>query len=409
MLGEIIAIGDELTTGRILNTNSRFVASQLFAAGHDVVAMATIGDTADEIGTALKRALRRAEFVIITGGLGATTDDLTNEAVAAALGRSTVLFPEVLVKIKNVSGASNNLEKLAWLPEGAEVLKPEARMAGHLLVHDKTPLFFLPGVPHEMQELMVERVIPYLAAWQGDSARHVLQRVYKTFGLRETDINQKLEHLEKSDPRLRIGYYPVFPDVHICLTVIDEQNDGSRLFQEASVEIESLLGDSVYGADDQTMESVVGELLLKKKKMLAIAESCTGGLCSHKITRVPGSSAYFVGGVVSYSNELKEDFLGVSRETLSTFGAVSEETAREMATGIRTKTGSDIAIAITGIAGPAGGTVEKPVGTVCFGLATSEDIKSCRLQFHGNRWKIQEVAAQTALDLIRRELYMKVP
>ncbi len=403
MLGEIIAIGDELTTGRILNTNSRFVASQLFAAGHDVVAMATIGDTANEIGTALKRAIRRAEFVIITGGLGATTDDLTNEAVADALGRPTVLFPEVLVKIKNVSGAAN-LEKLAWLPEGAEVLKPEARMAGHLLVHDKTPLFFLPGVPHEMQELMVERVIPYLIAWQGDSARHVLQRVYKTFGLRETDINHKLEHLEKSDPRLRIGYYPVFPDVHICLTVIDERDDGRRLYQEAAVEIESLLGDSVYGADDQTMESVVGGLLLKKKKILAIAESCTGGLCSHKITRVSGSSAYFAGGVVAYSNELKEDFLGVSGETLNIFGAVSEETAREMASGIRTRTGSDIAISITGIAGPDGGTAEKPVGTVCFGLATAEDIKSCRLQFHGDRWKIQEVAAQTALDLIRRQL-----
>lgn len=403
MLGEIIAIGDELTTGRVLNTNSRFAAGHLFAAGHDVVAMVTVGDTADEIGIALKRAISRADFVIITGGLGATSDDLTNEAAAMALDRPTVFVPGILARIKKSSG-SDILEKIAWLPQGSEVLKPEAHMAGHLLIHDHTPLFFLPGVPGEMRELMVERVVPYLAAWQGDSCRSIMQRVYRCFGLYETEINRRLERLEKGDSRLRLGYYPVFPDVHICLTVIDEGGNGGRLFDEAAVEIESKLGDFIYGADDQTMESVVGGLLLKGKKVLAIAESCTGGLCSHKVTRVAGSSVYFAGGVVSYSNDFKENFLDVPHDTLADYGAVSEETARAMAEGMREKADVDIAVSITGIAGPDGGSIEKPVGTVCFGLADTAETKSFRMVFHGDRGQVQEMAAQTALDLVRRKL-----
>ena len=407
MIGEIIAIGDELTSGRILNTNSRYAAGQLFSAGHEIIAMATISDIRAEIGAAIKKAIKRSDFVIVTGGLGATSDDLTNEAVASALQRPPTLHPEILAKIKeqlpNNPGKENaTLEKLAWLPAGAEVLKPEARMAGYLLIHDDTPVFFLPGVPHEMKELLAERVIPRLALWKEGATRQVLQKVYKIFGLAEIEINNRLSHLEKSDPEMRLGYYPVFPEVHLSLTITGEERSRSeQLFNRIDKEIQTILGDNLFGFDDDTMESVIGSLLKGKKKNLAVAESCSGGLIAHRITKVPGSSAYFTGGVVAYSNDLKTGLLGVDPVTIDKYGAVSGETAKAMAIGIRKRSGADIGVAVTGIAGPDGGTDEKPVGTVFFGLASEKKAIDFCCHFSGDRWKIQEMTAQTALNLVR--------
>jgi nicotinamide-nucleotide amidase len=414
MIGEIIAIGDELTSGRILNTNSRFAAGHLFTAGHEIGAMTTIGDTPAEIGRALKRALDRADFVIVFGGLGPTTDDLTNEAVAAALKRPMTFHPEVLEKIQSRQTTESedhalSLEKMAWLPEGAEILKPEAMMAGHLLVHGGKPVFFLPGVPQQMQELMAERVIPRLTLWQSGPARHVIQRVFKVFGLPETEINQRLLHLEKNDPWLRLGYYPAFPDVHVSLTVFDgSSRAAAEKFATADAEIQAKLADYIYGADDDTMASAVGRLLAAHDKTLAVAESCTGGLIAHKITTVAGSSDYFTGGVVAYSNSLKELYLGVAGELLTEFGAVSPQVARAMADGIRQRTASDIGIAVTGIAGPTGGSREKPVGTVYFGLAADRRNETFCFHFTGNRRQIQEISAQSGLDLVRRLLLDKI-
>ncbi len=403
MIGEIIAIGDELTSGRILNTNSRYAAGQLFAVGHEIIAMATIRDTPAEIGESLKRAISRADFVIVTGGLGPTSDDLTNEAVAAALDRPTVLYPEILDKIKSRLGKTPDIEKLAWLPSGAEILKPEARMAGYLLVHDAKLIFFLPGVPYQMRELMADRVIPRLSLWKGGEVRHVRQRVFNIFGLSEEKINQKLKHVEKNDPRLRIGYYPAFPDVHLSLTVIDNnRKETLKLFQQTAQEINTQLADYIYGADEETMAGVVGCLLLQAGKKMSVAESCSGGLVAHKVTMEPGSSDYFAGGVVAYSNDLKELLLSVDKTILEQYGAVSGQTARAMAKGIVKRTNTDIGVSVTGIAGPSGGSDEKPVGTVFFGLATPEKIEEYKFRFYGDRWQIQEKSAQTALDLIRR-------
>jgi nicotinamide-nucleotide amidase len=413
MIGEIIAIGDELTSGKILNTNSRFAAGHLFTAGHEIVAMATIGDTAAEIGNALKRAIKRADFVITIGGLGPTTDDRTNEAVADALDRPATFYPEILEKIQsklseNPAQSELHLEKLAWLPKGAEVLKPESRMAGYLLIHDEKPIFFLPGVPHQMKELLADRVIPHLAVWQGTSGRHVRQRIFKIFGLPETEINKKLRHLENGDPQLRIGYYPVFPDVHVSLTVIDKNTQVAiDTFAAVSSEIETILDDYIYGSDNDSMAQVVGQLLRNHKKTLAVAESCTGGLISHKITGVAGCSDYFMGGVVAYSNSLKKKYLDVPGNLLQKFGAVSAQVALAMAKGIRTKTGSDFGIATTGIAGPTGGSREKPVGTVYFGICTAAAEQTKKISFTGGRRHIQELSAQTALDLLRRSLLDK--
>ena len=409
MIGEIIAIGNELTSGRVLNTTSRYAAGMLFSAGYEITAMATVRDTPSEISETLKRAINRSDFIIVTGGLGATTDDLTNEVVGQALGRPVVFHPEIFSRIKARlhnpdDQALSNLKKIAMLPTGAEPLNP-ARMAGYLLVHDNKPIFFLPGVPHEMQELIAEKVIPRLAFWQGAEGKEVAQRVYKLFGLGETEINRIINHLEENNDRVRIGYYPVFPEVHLSLTVIDENKaETSGIFNQLDEEIRSSLGHFLFGTDEDTMESVIGELLRGQQKFLATAESCSGGLIAHKITSVPGSSDYFAGGVVAYSNDLKEKFLGVDPSLIVAHGAVSNQVARAMAEGIRYKTGADIGVAVTGIAGPTGGTQEKPVGTVFIGLATSTETEVILCRFSGNRWQVQELTAVKSLELIRRRL-----
>jgi nicotinamide-nucleotide amidase len=414
MIGEIIAIGNELTSGRVLNTTSRFAAGLLFGSGHEIISMATIGDTPSEISKTLLRAVSRSDFIIVTGGLGATSDDLTSEVVGKTLGRPTVFYPEIFKKIKARhphadDEATRVLKKLALLPTGAEVLNHEAKMAGYLLVHGSKPIFFLPGVPHEMQELLVDKVIPRLGAWQETGANAVKQRVYKVFGLGETEINRRIGHLEKEeDARIRIGYYPVFPEVHLSLAVIDaDEAVAENTLQYLEDEVNKALGDALFGTDSDTIESVVGELLQNQGKMLATAESCSGGLIGHKITSVPGSSNYFAGGVIVYSNDLKEKLLGVDAGMLVRHGAVSSTVAKAMAVGIRSKTTSDIGLSVTGIAGPTGGTLKKPVGSVFIGLSTPDKTIVIPCRFPGDRWQVQELAAVTSLDLVRRLLLGK--
>jgi nicotinamide-nucleotide amidase len=411
MIGEIIAIGNELTSGRVLNTTSRFAAGLLFGAGHEIVSMATIGDTPAEISNTLLRAIKRSDFIIVTGGLGSTSDDLTSDAVGKALGRPPVFHPEIFDKIKarlNKADeqAVKTLQKLAMLPTGAEALNPEAKMAGYLLVHDSKLIFFLPGVPHEMQELLINKVIPKLDAWQDGAAKFVKQRVYKVFGLGENEINRRVAHLEKQeDDRIRIGYYPVFPEVHLSIAVIDEDETKiNDTFQHLEDEINTALEDYLFGIDDDTMESMVGKLLQNKEKMLATAESCSGGLIGHKITSVPGSSDYFAGGVIAYSNDLKEKLLGIDPNLLARDGAVSSAVAKAMADNIRSITAADIGLSVTGIAGPTGGTQLKPVGTVFIGLSTSEKTIDIACHFAGDRWQVQELTAVKALDLVRHLL-----
>lgn len=410
MIGEIIAIGDELTSGRILNTTSYFAASQLFAAGHEVAAMITIGDNPKLIGSTLLESLDQADFVIVTGGLGATSDDLTSEAVADALERPSTFYPDILDQIR--AGSKNapkelrlSLEKLAWLPAGAHALKYDATTAGYFLVHENKPIFFLPGVPHEMEELLVETVISRLAIWEGEEVRQVRQLVYRVVGLPETKINERLASLVDGAERVRIGYYPAFPEVHVSLTVVGvEVTETDGLFDRIDKKIRKLLGANLYGTEAESLEVVVGRLLVENGMVLALAESCTGGMISQRITRVAGSSDYFLGGVVAYSNELKQQLLGVEESVLVEYGAVSSETAQAMAEGVRRVTGADIALAVTGIAGPSGGTTEKPVGTVCFGLATSGETDDFKFCFDGERWQIQEAAANKALDILRLSL-----
>ncbi len=406
MIGEIIAIGDELISGRTENTTSPFAARHLFAAGHEIYAMHTIGDNPPLIGEVLKRALKRVDFVVVTGGLGSTTDDLTNEAVAEALDREPTLYPEVLKRIRehlDASQQASNLEKMAWLPQGAEILNEKAKMAGYLLVHNKVPIFFLPGVPYQMRELLLEHVLPRLAGWSGNHHR-VRQRIYKTFGLPESVINQRLLALERRDS-VHIGYYPVNCEVHVSLTVLEENSQAAEeKFSAADLVIREALGDALYGTDQDTLASVVGELLLAKGKMLCVAESCTGGMIGKSITEVAGSSSWFAGGVIAYSNHLKEILLDIDRDLLKNYGAVSEQVAIAMAARLSERTSSDISVSVTGIAGPGGGSDEKPVGTVYIGLFSNNRVTARLHHFSGDRTRIRETTTCTALDTVRRIL-----
>ncbi len=409
---EIIAIGDELTSGRILNTTSSFAARNLFEAGYEISAMNTIGDTPHLIGEALKQALNRADAVLVTGGLGTTDDDLTNEAVSKALNRPTMPNFEILSTIRThldeiTKTPVSQLEKLAWLPSGAEALSPGSRMAGYQLIHDDKPIFFLPGIPSQMKYLLVEQVLPKLATWQKDHRLATYQRIFRIFNLPETEVNRRITTLDLS-PDAHIGYYPVFPEVHLSLTVRDKKNNNARrLFKSSCQAISTVLGDAIYGHDRESMEMVVGKLLVEQDKKLAVAESCTGGLICSRITDTPGSSAYLLGGVVAYANELKTEYLGISRNMLEAHGAVSREVAEAMAVGVRKRTGADIALAVTGIAGPGGGTEEKPVGTVYIAIATVEENWVTKFHFSGNREQIREITVESGLDLARKYLLQK--
>ncbi|HID98439.1 MAG TPA: CinA family nicotinamide mononucleotide deamidase-related protein [Thermodesulfobacteriaceae bacterium] len=409
MYGEIIAIGDELVTGRVLNTTSGFAASKLFSAGFQISRITSIGDDPDIIDHCLHAAIARSDYVIITGGLGPTSDDITNEVVAKSLGRKLVLHKSILEKIRRLESQWNLdpnplREKLAWLPDGAKLLNPDGHAAGYLLEHDGTPLFFLPGIPEQLEDMMVAQVLPRLDKYITRRLA-VRQRTFRIFGKSETEINLLVEKLEFTRDGLSIGYYPDGPEVNVTVTVKGlDLEEVKYNFDKTCNTVEKLMERSIVAVDPETLEAVTGRLLLEAGCTLAVAESCTGGLMAHRITSVPGSSQWFDRGVVTYSNISKEELLGVSHDTLTSYGAVSSQTAIEMALGVRRVAGTSFGLAITGIAGPAGGSREKPVGTVYISMVTPEKAVCERFMFPGTRHMIQALASETALDWLRRYL-----
>ncbi len=409
MIGEIIAIGDELTSGRITNTTSGFAARELFFLGHEIQALHTIGDDPERIGKTLKQAIERSDFVIVTGGLGATTDDLTNDAVVSALNLKTAVHPGVLARIESrtvreMCAHGVSLAKLALLPEGAEVLDDDCRMAGYLLYYKGKPIYFLPGVPPQMEILLVNKVLPHLVAYSPVPTIPICRQVYRTCGLLEIEINKRLLALEENEA-VELGYYPVGYEVHISLTLRNlEKGKNDPLFLETDAFIRQSLGEALFGIDDDTLASATGQLLKQKGIMLCTAESCTGGLIAGTITETPGSSQWFAGGVVVYSNEMKHRLLKIDPSLIVRYGAVSAEIARAMASQAAAELQCDMAVSATGIAGPDGGTAEKPVGTVYLGLSYQNKVTDRLCHFVGSRRQIQEKTTQTALDLVRRAL-----
>jgi nicotinamide-nucleotide amidase len=426
MAYEIISIGDELLLGSTLNTTSHTIARKLFEAGWTCQRITTVGDDTTDIQDVLIPAIKRAEFLILTGGLGPTTDDITSEAAAHAMGLPLTINGDVLRKLENHNGFSQKIkEKLASMPFGSVPLKPEGDASGYFLIHNQIPVFFLPGVPGQAISLLDEKIIPWLKTHLQPQA--VYYRVMRTFGLPETEIN-RIVYTSSIPENVTIGYYPVFPEVLISMVYksprgIAEgqtQNIQGDLYKDQGLErainfwqhIISLLDRHVICDGDETIEAIIGDLLLRKHATVATAESCTGGLIASRITSIPGSSQWFERGVITYSNQAKMDILKVRQETLEQFGAVSEQTAIQMVEGLRRLAKTDYALAVTGIAGPTGGSPEKPIGTVYIALATPQQTSCQRFLFSRpennhrplSRTSIQQLTAETALDWLRISL-----
>lgn len=406
---EIIGIGNELITGRVLDRNAGYAASRLHSFGFEVSRIVFIGDDFKTIRSALKKAEKRADAVLVTGGLGGTLDDLTVEAVSRAFHRPLILHPGLLDQIKRFLDKraipwDPMYEKMAWLPEGVELFHPRPKACGFLLLEKRKPFFFLPGVPVEMRRFMDHQVIPFLTQhFPGQEV--VRERIYKIFGLLEPEINDKLKDLANQTKALQLGFYPNFPENHLTVAVRSPKVQwADRLLDTAEKVIEERLAEYLVSKNGQTLEEVVGHLLLEKKLTLSVAESCTGGLIAHQITNVPGSSDYFDRGLTVYSNRAKKELLEIPPKILSRFGAVSEKTALLMAEAVRKKSRSDLGLAVTGIAGPGGGSAEKPVGTVWIALSSARGVKADHFLFGGRRDQIKILTAYTALNWLRRVL-----
>lgn len=407
MRGEIILIGDELVSGRTRDENGYYLATRLGSLGLVVTALSYVGDDEPRIRELLARAGQRSEFVLVSGGLGATDDDITARTAASFFGRPLVLDQDLLAFIRRAVEErgltwSQAYEKLALLPQGARLIDSQGYASGFSLEHDGIPFFFMPGIPAEVRLLTESKVLPLLAGYDKDKAV-IRQRVFKLFGLDEPEIGCLLSPV--AEPGLLVGFYPAFPENHVALTV--RRATAARAaaaLDRAAEKVRAIVGKWIVAEDEDTLEANLGRLLAAKGLKIAVAESCTGGLIGHRLTQAPGASRYFDRGAVCYSNQAKREMLGVEEQTLDAHGAVSEETARAMAQGILARSGADIALAVTGIAGPEGGSPEKPVGTVIIALARGEEVSARRFLFSGGRREIKLLTAETALDLVRRAL-----
>jgi nicotinamide-nucleotide amidase len=409
MQGEIITIGNELISGRILDLNAWYAAGRLTASGLRVTRITTVGDDAERLSKVLKRAVKQSLFVIATGGLGSTEDDVTNEIVAGTLDRPLCLNEEMFGLIKSYVARrgiemSSSFEKMAWMPEGSKMIDPQGMACGFSLLEDNVRLYFLPGVPDQMRYLMDKFVLPEILVHY-KTLPVLRQRILKLYGLTEPKIAELLKDLPGKREDVILGFYPQFPENHITISLRghDEPTVMSEL-DRMQKEIRNLVGPYIFATGNQRIEDVLGEMLRGRGQSISVAESCTGGLIGNLLTNSPGSSTYFLGGVVAYSNQSKVDLLDVSQRTLEKFGAVSNKTVREMAEGVRKRLKTDMGLAVSGIAGPDGGTREKPVGTVHIGLAVEKEVYSGKYRFWGTREQIKLNTAMMALDWVRRYL-----
>lgn len=402
----VLSTGDELTTGKVIDTNSAAIADRLFAVGVAVVAVLKIGDDRERLLWAFEQARRLGDLIIGTGGLGPTADDLTTEMVGEFLGRKLLQDEAVAIALKQRFAArglpwtENNL-KQALFPEGATMIaNPEGTAPGFRVeIGQGKTLIWLSGVPREMTAMLNESVIPWIAQQRGDAAK-IAACTFKLHGLTESKLDDLVKPV-KLGSDAKLSFRAHFPDLTLRLT-LGGGAAREKEFAELRRQIRAILSDYIYGEGEISLEQVVGDLLLKQRRTLALAESCTGGMISHRITRVAGSSAYYLGGAVTYSNDAKVRFLGVKTTTLQEHGAVSRETALEMSQGIRERIGADIGLSVTGIAGPSGGSEAKPVGTVWISIAIEKRHEARLFQFHGERERVILGASQAALNWLRR-------
>ncbi len=406
----ILAIGDELTSGMTQDTNSSFIAREIAAEGWQISGILIAGDDGRLIEKGLKHLMGISDAVIVTGGLGPTSDDMTTESIAEAFGLTLYTDETILDRMKEGFKAfglpwADTNAKQARFPEGAVIIdNPVGTACGFSLKRGGVVIAVIPGVPREVHRMLPEGVVPLFRKEFGDTGETRKRRTIKSFGLTEAEVAKRLSDLDLG-PGIEIGFYPRFPENHIVLTARGGSEDEiDERIGRIEGDIIKRLGKYVFGYDGDTLEGIVASILTERSMTLAVAESCTGGLITDRITNVPGSSAFLERGVVVYSNRAKTELLGVPSEVIETDGAVSEETALLMAKGVRNLAKTDIGLAVTGIAGPTGGTEEKPVGTVFIALANEEGSFCRELHFRWDRRRNKEMTAQIALELLRRSL-----
>ena len=407
---ELLSVGTELLLGEILNTNAQYLSKELAKLGISVYYQTTVGDNPKRLSDAVKNALDRSDMVILTGGLGPTADDLTKETVAEFFNlalirdsRSEQRIKDYFKKIRSKTVPSNF--KQADMPEGCIILDNNNGTApGGIIEKDGKLAIFLPGPPFEMKAMYEESVYPFL---RKRCPNQLYSRELQTFGIGESRLEDMLSPVMKNQTDPTIAPYAKESGVMLRLTTMATSKEEADLrFEPVEREIEKIAGDIIFGYGDEELQDAVYKLLKEKNLKIATAESCTGGMLGEFLTSVSGISKYYEMGVVTYSNDVKEKLLGVSCDTLLKYGAVSEQTAKEMALGMQKKSGADIAISITGIAGPTGGSEEKPVGLVYVGLADSKgNVFVKELHLTGARERIRRITVKNALNMAR--LYIK--
>lgn len=419
MTAHLLTIGDEILIGQITDTNSAWMSRALNAAGIVVNGKSSVGDTAQAIQQGIEHAARHADVVIMTGGLGPTKDDVTKKTLADLFQSPLAFHPETYDRIaayfrKIGRETPEVMKQQATLPVNADILPNQVGTASGMWFEQNGKVFIsLPGVPFEMEYLMSNEVIPRLR--ERFAAQPIVHRTLQTAGVGESDIARRIEAFEDALPEhIKLAYLPALGQVRLRLTGVwlgevkaDSEAVLNRQLEEKIRELHALIPDVVFGKENETLQEVVGNILRARKLQLTLAESCTGGYLAHLITSIAGASDYFPGSVVAYSYDMKTKHLGVKKETLERFGAVSEETAREMVAGVLGAFNADIALSVTGIAGPGGGTPDKPVGTVWMAVSDGSRTKARKFLFGRDREKNIHLSSVHALNMLYKFLIDK--
>jgi nicotinamide-nucleotide amidase len=411
---ELITIGDELLLGFTIDTNGAFLARELAAVGVSIVRRTSVGDDATAIAGAVREALERTGAAITTGGLGPTSDDMTKPSIAAVFGRGMRRDEAILEALRarwKARGWGGTLprtnEQQADVPEGASILTNRHGSAPGIWLEDERGwVAMLPGVPREMRGMFTEELLPRVRerAAAGGAATVVLSRTVRTTSIAESALADLITPVASRHTDVSLAYLPHWPGVDLRVTARGDAREAERAVTSAVATLREVAGAHVYGEGNDDLAAVVLDLCRAQGAQVAVAESCTGGLLGGRLTAIPGSSDLFRGGVIAYHNAVKVEALGVAEATLAAHGAVSVETAREMAAGVRARFGCDVGVSITGIAGPGGGSEEKPVGTVCCAVDVRGDVVAHRRQMVGDREEVRQRSTQWALDLLRRGL-----
>lgn len=409
MRAEILATGDEILGGALIDSNSAFLAEQLELLGLEVTRHHTVGDNLEELVAVLEEIGKRADMAVVTGGLGPTSDDLTAQAAAEAAGVSLVLDRQALDDIKGFFATRNremtpSNRKQAMLPAGAIVLPNRIGTApGFAIRMGRCWFYFMPGVPGEMRRMFKDQVVPHIRQVFDKELHPARVMTITTFGLPESEVGERVAQVEHLFRGIKLGLRAKFPEIQVKLYGrCDDRQQNPDPLSKAAAWVCDRLGHNLISDRGLSLPAVVGQLLKQKQATVAVAESCTGGLIAHMLTNVAGSSDYFLGAVVAYANRVKTNVLKVDPDIIESLGAVSEQVVEQMASGVRNLTGADFGLATSGIAGPAGGSREKPVGTVCIGLATGKGVISRRYRlFFGSREAHKTIFAAVALNRLR--------